>query len=183
MALTKTPLCKFGLPATNFSLMGVDDQKYTLQDIKGPNGTLIMFICNHCPYVLAIIRRLVEDVQTLQSNGIGVIAIMPNAVELEPRDSMKFMKQFSQSNRFTFPYVIDETQEIARKYDAVCPPDFFGFNSLLQLEYRGRLDEAGKTVIKKNTKRELLDAMLEVSKNRKGPQSQFPSMGCSIKWR
>lgn len=184
MALMHTPVCDFGWKAKDFSLAGVDGRTYTLDDVKGEKGTLVMFICNHCPYVKAIVDRLVADAKTLQDNGIGVVTIMPNNTETHPADSFDNMKVFARENGFTFPYVIDETQETAKAYDAICTPDFFGFNADLELQYRGRLDEGTpKNDPAPDAKRELLDAMLAVAETGTGPEAQTPSMGCSIKWK
>ncbi len=184
MALTHTPICDTSFTAPDFSLKGVDGKTYSLADVRGEKGVLVMFICNHCPYVKAIIKTLVEDVKKLQENGIGVVAVMPNDTENYPDDSFENMQRFSQENGFTFPYVIDETQHIARDYDAVCTPDFFGFNAEMKLQYRGRLDDVTPSrPATEDTARELLDAMLQVAETGKGPEHQPPSMGCSIKWR
>ncbi len=180
-ALT-TPICDFGWKAVDFSLEGVDGKTYGLQDIRGEAGTLIMFICNHCPYVRAVIDRTVKDVKALQEIGIGVAAIMPNDTEAYPADSFDNMKAFAAENGFTFPYLIDRTQEVARAYDAVCTPDFFGFDADLGLQYRGRLD-ASRTEAVPDARRELLEAMRGVAETGQGPQDQIASMGCSIKWR
>ena len=183
MSLTESSICDLDWEASDFSLLGVDNKIYSLSSIAGSNATLVMFICNHCPYVLAIIERLVDDINQLQKNGIGVIAIMPNATELVPKDSFDHMKAFSKEKTFSFPYVIDETQTVAKTYNAICTPDFFGFNSELKLQYRGRLDEAGKNPPTPNTKKELLHAMMAIAETGKGPTLQTPSIGCSIKWR
>ena len=182
MALTQTPICDFGWRAPDFKLKGVDGKTYTLKDVRGAKGTLVVFICNHCPYVRAIADRFVTEARALQSLGIGVIAIMPNDVKNYPEDSFDNMKTFAKRHDFTFPYVIDETQEIARAYDAVCTPDFFGFNAKDELQYRGRLDES-KTTLVKNARRDLYEAMKQVAETGHGPKDQIGSMGCSIKWR
>lgn len=178
-----TPICDFGWIPPDFSLPATDGKTYTLADIRGPNGALVMFICNHCPYVTAVIERLVADIKALQAEGVGVIAIMSNDPEIKPDDSFDKMKTFARENGFTFPYVIDETQDVARAYDAVCTPDFFGFNGDLELQYRGRLDDSGRNPATADTRRELLDAMRLVARTGVGPTEQIPSMGCSIKWR
>ncbi|MFL2899850.1 MAG: thioredoxin family protein [Candidatus Pelagibacterales bacterium] len=184
VALT-TPICDFGWIAPEFDLPGVDGKSYSLSDVKGINGTLVMFICNHCPYVKSVIHRIVEDVSILSKEGIGIIAIMSNDVN-DPKygheDSFENMKLFSSNNDFFFPYVYDETQETGRNYNAVCTPDFFGFNSSNELQYRGRLEES-KIEIIPNARKELLEAMLQIAKTGNGPQEQIPSIGCSIKWR
>ncbi|MDJ0937050.1 MAG: thioredoxin family protein [Kiloniellales bacterium] len=177
-----TPICDFGWQAVDFELEGVDGRSYTLQDVRGEKGTLIMFICNHCPYVKAVIGRLVRDVAELRSLGIGAVAIMPNDTEAYPADSFENMKAFAAQNGFTFPYVIDRTQEVARAYDAVCTPDFFGFDADLGLQYRGRLD-ASRVELVPDARRELFEAMQEIAATGRGPSEQIGSMGCSIKWR
>ena len=185
MVALETPICNFGWKAPDFNLKGVDEKNYNFSGIKGENGTLIMFICNHCPYVKSVIGRIVEDCQILQENGIGIIAIMSNDVN-DPKygheDSFENMIKFSKNNQFSFPYVYDETQETGRAYDAVCTPDFFGFNSNNELQYRGRLESSQQKLVP-NAKKELLEAMLQVAKNGQGPKEQIPSIGCSIKWK
>lgn len=184
MALMQTPLCNFGWKAPDFRLEGTDGQYWTLSEAKGPKGLLVMFICNHCPYVKAIVSRLVAVAKELQNAGIGVIAVMPNDPAYREEDSFENMKKFADVNDFSFPYVIDEAQTVARAYDAVCTPDFFGFNAELALQYRGRLDEVNPSNPEKpNTQQELLEAMLMVAQTGKGPEKQTPSMGCSIKWK
>ena len=182
MVATETPICDFGWKAPDFSLEDPDGRPYCLEDIRGPKGTLIMFICNHCPYVRAIADRIVRDVRDLQAKGIGVIAIMSNDYRNYPDDAPVRMKQFAEQHGFTFPYVVDETQEIARKYDAVCTPDFFGFNADLELQYRGRLDASRREAVE-GASRELYEAMCQVAETGRGPTQQIASMGCSIKWR
>ena len=177
-----TPICDFGWKAVDFSLPGVDGKTYGLADVAGPKGTLVMFICNHCPYVRSIIGRLASEIEALRAEGIGAIAIMANDTESYPADSFDNMKAFAAEHGFTFPYVIDRTQEIARAYGAVCTPDFFGFDKDLGLQYRGRLDES-KTTLIEGARRELYEAMVQVARTGKGPADQIPSMGCSIKWR
>ena len=168
-----TPICDFGWKARDFDLEAVDGRHYTLADVRGTKGTLVTFICNHC---------IVEEASGLQEHGIGVIAIMPNDTETYPEDSFERMKAFAAEHEFTFPYVLDRTQEVARGYDAVCTPDFFGFNNRDELQYRGRLD-ASRTSLVPNAKRELWEAMIQISETGKGPGEQIASMGCSIKWR
>ena len=177
-----TPICDFGLKAKPFSLLGIDNKLWTLDKAKGENGLLIMFICNHCPYVKGVIDRLVLDTINLQKKGIGCAAIMSNDVENYPEDSFENMKRFSKENNFTFPYLYDETQEVAKAYGAVCTPDFFGYNKSLELQYRGRLDNAGISgeILKD---KELLNAFHQIVKSGKGPKEQKSSMGCSIKWK
>ena len=176
------PLCDFGWKAVDFALEGTDGKTYRLEDVRGPKGTLVMFICNHCPYVRSVIDRIVRDVEALKAEGIGAVAIMSNDTETYPEDSFENMKAFAQQHRFGFPYAIDRTQDVARAYDAICTPDFFGFNADLGLQYRGRLDEA-KTTAVEGARRELFEAMTQVARSGQGPKEQISSMGCSIKWR
>ncbi len=178
-----TPICDFGWRAVDFSLRGTDNKTYTLADISGPNGTLVMFICNHCPYVKAVVDRLVHDVTTLAGHGIGAVAVMSNDTDSHPADSFENMAAFAARHGFTFPYVIDEIQDIARAYDAVCTPDFFGFNRDLALQYRGRLDASGRNPAPADARRELYEAMVRIAETGQGPREQTPSMGCTIKWR
>jgi len=182
MAAMQPPICDFGWKAVDFSLPGIDGAVHTLDGVAGPKGTLIMFVCNHCPYVRGVIHRIVDDCRQLQAAGIGVAAIMSNDTENYPADSFENMKTFAAENGFTFPYLIDESQDVARAYDAVCTPDFFGFNADLELQYRGRLD-ASRTEAVPDAARELLEAMRLVAESGNGPAEQVPSMGCSIKWR
>jgi peroxiredoxin len=167
----------------DFSLKGTDGRTQGLADIKGENGTLVMFICNHCPYVKAVIDRLNDDCRALQEAGIGCVAVMPNDTATYPADSFENMQAFAKAHGLVFPYVIDETQEVARAYGAVCTPDLFGFNREGELQYRGRVDSAGSRAPTGSEKRELREAMLAVAKTGKGPAEQIPSVGCSIKWR
>jgi peroxiredoxin len=182
MGLLETPDGKIGWKAAPFSLRGIDGKSHTLKEVRGEKGLLVMFICNHCPYVKAVIDRLVHDAKELESIGIGSVAIMANDTKSYPEDSFENMKKFAKEKGFTFPYLIDETQETARAYGAVCTPDFFGFNSRLELQYRGRLDESWNLTIP-DPKRELLDAMKEVAEKGRTDALQHPSMGCSIKWK
>ncbi len=182
MALSAASICNFGWRAGDFKLKGVDGKTYTLADVRGRKGTLIVFICNHCPYVRAVIERLVTEANALKDIGIGTIAIMPNDTKSYPEDSFDNMKRFAQEHNFAFPYVIDETQEVARAYAAQCTPDFFGFNSNDELQYRGRLD-ASRTRLVPGARRELFEAMTQVAETGRGPLEQTASMGCSIKWR
>lgn len=179
----ETPICDFGWKAPGFSLPGVDGKTYTLADIKGENGTLIIFMCNHCPYVLAIIERLIVDVAALQAQGIKVVAINSNDPTQYPEDSFDNMKAMSAEHAFPFPYLFDESQDVAKAYDAVCTPDFFGFDTELGLQYRGRLDASNRNSAPEGSPRELLEAMTLVAKTGRGPKDQIPSMGCSIKWK
>ena len=172
-----------GMSAKDFELKNVDNEIYTLKNIKKRNGFVIAFICNHCPYVKDIITRLVDDFNVLLKQDIGVAAVMPNDYKAYPEDSFENMKKISEKYNFPFPYLFDETQKIAKAYNAVCTPDFFGYNKLLKLQYRGRFDASGMTHAKKNTRHDLLEAMLQVAKTSKGPEEQIPSVGCSIKWK
>jgi peroxiredoxin len=180
---TQAPAKQEALRLIPFGLKGTDGRMHSLQDIKGENGTLLMFICNHCPYVKGVIGRLVEDAKVLAASGIGVAAIMPNDTESYPADSFDNMKRFAREHGFPFPYLIDETQETARAYGAVCTPDLFGFNRDGVLQYRGRVDSAGSKPPTGAEKRELREAMLMIARTGKGPAAQIPSIGCSIKWR
>jgi peroxiredoxin len=182
MVSTETPICKIGWKAPDFSLGGVDGEIHSLESVRGENGTVVMFICNHCPYVKAILDRLVRDMKELQAIGVGVIAIMSNDPSDYPEDTFLNMKIVSEKNGFTFPYIIDPTQQTAQNYGAVCTPDFFGFDKDLGLKYRGRLDSSNKKPGPKDARRELFEAMSEVAKSGQGPAYQTPSIGCSIKW-
>jgi len=182
MALTETPICNFGEKAKDFNLKSTDNKQISLKDIRGENGTLIMFICNHCPYVKAIIRDLVDDAKFLEKMGIKSVAIMSNDVKNYPEDSFKNMISFSNSNDFTFPYLIDETQDVAKKYGAVCTPDFFGYNKNLELQYRGRIRELKDLKPVRADDSDLRKAMKLVAETGNGPKNQIPSMGCNIKW-
>lgn len=183
MALTETPICDFGVSAPDFALPATDGRTYSLADIAGPRGTLVMFICNHCPYVLAVIDRLAEDCRALADLGVGSVGIMPNDVKAYPADSFENMAVFAKDHDLPFPYVIDETQSVARAYGAVCTPDFFGYDAKFGLQYRGRLDSAKMGDPPQNAPRELLEGMTLVANTGQGPDQQIPSMGCSIKWR
>ena len=178
-----TPICNFGWKAPDFTLPAVDGKTYSLDAIKGKNGTLVMFICNHCPYVKAVIDRIVRDANELKPYGINVVAISSNDAVHYPEDSFDNMARFATSHGFTFPYLHDESQEIACAYDAVCTPDFFGFNGKLELQYRGRLDASRKEAGPPDARRELFEAMKDVAETGHGPRQQIPSMGCSIKWK
>ena len=182
MTLTKTPICNFGEKVKNFDLISTDNKKISLNDVKGKNGTLVMFICNHCPYVKAIIKNIAKDVKYLETLNIKSVAIMSNDVKNYPEDSFENMISFSKLNNFSFPYLFDETQKIAKDYGAVCTPDFFGYNSNLELQYRGRIRELKnlKPVIKGDS--DLMTAMKLIAESGKGPKRQIPSMGCNIKW-
>ena len=178
----KTPICDFNKKAENFELKSTNNKIVTLNDIKGHKGTLIMFICNHCPYVKAVIKDIVEDCKNLEELGIKSLAICSNDSINYPEDSFDKMIEFSNNNNFNFPYLIDETQEIAKKYDAVCTPDFFGYNKNQELQYRGRIRELKDLKPLRNEESDLYKAMKQVSKTNMGPKNQIPSMGCSIKW-
>ena len=183
MTLMQTPEPDKGFIAPGFSLESVDGRTYNFNDIKGAKGTIVAFICNHCPYVRAVIDRIVEDIDALQEDGIGAVAIMPNDTEKYPDDSFENMKKFAELHNFSFPYLIDETQKISGSYDAICTPDIFGFNAQDELQYRGRIDSAGPKEADNTTKRELREAMRRIAETGKGPEEQHPAMGCSIKWR
>ena len=183
MVLTKTPICDFGKKAEDFKLKSVNNKFFSLNDLKGEKGTLIMFICNHCPYVKAIIKDLVEDVKFLENLGIKSAGIMSNDVKNYPDDSFENMISFSKSHNFSFPYLIDETQKVAKEYGAVCTPDFFGYNKKLELQYRGRIRELKDLKPISEGKSDLLNAMRMIIKTGKGPKNQIPSMGCNIKWK
>ena len=176
------PVCDFNQNAKTFKLKGVDGKIYQFDDIKGSNGTLVMFICNHCPYVIAVLDRIVRDANELSAYGVGVVAICSNDSKTHPDDSYENMQIFSKKNCFSFPYLHDDDQAIAKAYDAVCTPDFFGYNADAKLQYRGRLDASRKEVGPVDLKRDLFEAMVQISKTGMGPSDQVPSMGCSIKW-
>ena len=182
MVLTKTPICNFGEKTKSFELKGIDDQLHKLEDHIGKNGLLIMFICNHCPYVKAIIRDIVDVCKNLKKEGVNSIAIMSNDTKEYPEDSFENMKIFSKKFNFSFPYLIDDTQEIAKAYGAVCTPDFFGYNSKLELQYRGRIRELKDLKPINSGESDLSRAMRLIIKTGKGPKEQIPSMGCNIKW-
>jgi peroxiredoxin len=182
MASAQDSICNFGWKARDFALKGVDGKTYSLADVRGPKGTLVVFICNHCPYVKASIGRIAQEAKALGELGIGTIAIMPNDTAAYREDSFDNMKAFAAKHGFTFPYVIDETQAVARAYDAKCTPDFFGFNSKDELQYRGRLD-ASRTTPVPDARRDLFEAMKQIAETGRGPAEQIASMGCSIKWK
>ncbi|TNF37096.1 MAG: thioredoxin family protein [Gammaproteobacteria bacterium] len=183
MVSLQTPVCDFGQPAIDFALPGVDGKVWTLAQCKGARGLLVMFICNHCPYVKAIRERIVRDTRELRALGINSVAIMSNDPALYEEDSFDNMKKVAAESGFDFPYLLDETQEVAKAYGAVCTPDFFGYNADLQLQYRGRLDESRKETAASNVRRDLFEAMKLVAETGRGPAEQIPSMGCSIKWK
>ena len=178
-----TPICEFGLNAPNFSLPGTDGRIWRLHDIVGPRGVLIMFICNHCPYVKAVLPRLLRDCRELAGLGIGAVAIMSNDPTDYPEDSFDNMRRIATEMDFPFPYLLDASQAVARAYGAVCTPDFFGFDAGLGLQYRGRLDASGKAPAPADARRELFEAMREVAASGHGPAAQTAGIGCSIKWR
>ena len=183
MALEKTPLCNFGEKAQDFNLKNIDEIHYDLKSLMGEKGTLIMFICNHCPYVKAIAKEISETAEILKNYNINSIAIMSNDTKNYPEDSFENMKTFAKENKFNFPYLIDETQNVAKEFGAVCTPDFFGYNSDLELQYRGRLRALKNLTPVQGSENELLKAMIAISDTGKGPQEQNPSMGCNIKWK
>ena len=181
--LTQTPICDFGKKAVPFKLKSTEGKIISLEDLKGENGTLIMFICNHCPYVKAITKDIVEDCNELKKLGINSIAISSNDPTNYPEDSFENMIEFAKKNEFSFPYLIDETQEIAKAYDAVCTPDFFGYNKDLELQYRGRSRELRNLIPIRDGKSDLYKAMKQIAETNYGPKDQIPSAGCSIKWK
>ena len=183
MVSLTTPVCDFDLPAPDFALPGVDGKVWTLEQCKGEKGLLVMFICNHCPYVKAVLERIVRDTRELLDEGIRSVAIMSNDPADYPEDSFDNMKRVAEAAGFPFPYLLDESQQVAKAYGAVCTPDFFGYNADLQLQYRGRLDESRKETAPEGVRRDLFEAMKQVAQTGRGPEEQIPSMGCSIKWR
>ena len=170
------------MKAPDFELAGVDGQRHGPATARGVNGLLVMFICNHCPYVKAVLERIVRDCKELAPHGIGSIAVMPNDPADYPEDSFDNMKRVAAQKRFPFPYVIDETQDVARAYGVVCTPEFFGFNAASELQYHGRLDASRRDPVP-NARRELFEAMVQIAETGAGPKEQFPSVGCSIKWK
>ncbi len=183
MPATATPPVDMGSSAPDFSLRGVDGKTWNLADCRGERGTLVMFICNHCPYVQAILDRIIRDTTELQGHGVGSVAIMPNDTERYPDDNFEAMAALAASKALPFPYLIDETQEVARSYGAVCTPDFFGFDAGLELRYRGRIDASGRQAAPVGSRRELFEAMCLIAETGAAPTAQLPSIGCSIKWR
>ena len=177
------PVCDFGWQAPDFTLKNIDGNMVSLSDVAGPNGTLVMFICNHCPYVKSILDRIIRDAKDLAELGIGVVAINGNDAEDYPEDSFEGMQEAAAKHSFPFPFLHDETQDIAKTYDAACTPDFFGFNADGQLQYRGRLDASRKEAGPADLRRDLYEAMKQVAETGAGPSDQIPSMGCSIKWK
>lgn len=182
MAAVESKVCEFDWPAVDFDLPGVDGKRHSLASARGPKGLLLMFICNHCPFVKSIRDRIVRDARDLEAEGIGSIAIMSNDPADYPEDSFDNMKVVAKEFGFPFPYVIDETQQIAKAYGAVCTPEFYGFNSELKLQYHGRLDESRREAVP-DAPRELYEAMLQIAGTGQGPRTQIASIGCSIKWR
>jgi len=183
MALLETPVCDFGRKAVDFSLPGIDGKTWTLEQCRGENGLLVMFICNHCPYVKAVQQRIVRDALDLQAFGINTVAIMSNDPVAYPEDSFDNMKAAAERFGYPFPYLYDETQAVAKAYGAVCTPDFFGYNRGLELQYRGRIDASRKETAPEGTRRDLFEAMKQIAATGAGPAEQFISVGCSIKWR
>ena len=182
MVSTPTPVCDFGAPAVDFSLPGTDGKTHTLASARGKNGLLVMFICNHCPYVKAVLDRIIRDARELQTLGIGTIAIMSNDPRDYPDDGWDNMVAVARDHDFPFPYVLDATQAVAKAYGAVCTPDFFGFNGQMELQYRGRLDASRKEAAPPDARRDLFEAMKAVALTGQGPREQIPGIGCSIKW-
>lgn len=183
MVSTSTPVCDFGLAAPDFLLPDADGRQHSPGTLCGPAGLLVMFICNHCPYVQAILPRLVVTVRELQALGVGAVAIMSNDIEQYPQDGPDAMSALARDRAFSFPYLLDADQSVARAYGAVCTPDFFGYNSALQLQYRGRFDASRKEAAPPDTPRDLFEAMRLVALTGDGPRVQTPGIGCSIKWR
>jgi peroxiredoxin len=179
----RPPVCDFGAKAPDFALPDPDGRLFSLAQIAGPKGTLVMFICNHCPYVQAVIDRIQRDAAELQALGIGVVAISANDVAEYPQDAPEHMKAEALRHGFSFPYLYDESQDVARAYGAECTPDFFGYNDRLELQYRGRLDASGRTPGDPGARRELFEAMTQIARTGQGPQDQTASIGCSIKWK
>lgn len=183
MAATHTPICEFGAPAPDFNLPDTVGRMWSRASCLGPRGLLVMFICNHCPYVQAINRKLVRDTRALMKLGIGCVAIMPNDIKAYPEDDLQHMHVMAEKQGYPFPYLLDETQQVAKAFGAVCTPDFFGYNAKLELCYRGRLDAAGANKNMDDAKPELFLAMQSVAETGQCPEQQVPSIGCSIKWR
>ena len=178
----KTPICDFGQAAKSFELKSTNNEIIKLNEVKGANGTLVMFICNHCPYVKAVIKDIVEDCKNLEKLGVRAVAILANDPIKYPEDSFENMIEFSKKHQFNFPYLFDETQNIAKSYDAVCTPDFFGYNDNLELQYRGRIRELDNLKPVRTGDSDLFIAMKQISETGKGPETQIPSVGCGIKW-
>ena len=181
--MASPPACDFNWQAPEFTLPGTDGTPHTFADISGQNGTLVMFICNHCPYVTSVLERIISDVKTIQALQVGVVAISANDAQSYPEDSFENMQKMARDKGFPFAYLYDEDQAVARAYDAVCTPDFFGFNASGGLQYRGRLDAAGRNPAPAGLRRDLVEAMRMIVKTSAGPRDQIPSIGCSIKWQ
>lgn len=181
--MAEAPVCDFGWKAPGFTLPGVDGGDHALDDLKGPNGVLVAFICNHCPYVKAIADRLARDARDLAGLGVATVAICANDATTHPEDGFEQMKRFAEAHGFGFPYLHDESQAVAKAYGAVCTPDFFGLNAALELQYRGRLDSSGSRAALPDARRELFEAMRQVAETGAGPREQTPAIGCSIKWK
>jgi peroxiredoxin len=178
----KTPICDFGQAAKSFELKSTNNEIVKLNDVKGTNGTLVMFICNHCPYVKAVIKDIVEDCKNLEKLGVKSVAISANDPINYPEDSFENMIEFAKKHQFNFPYLFDETQNVAKSYDAVCTPDFFGYNNSLKLQYRGRIRELDNLKPVRTGDSDLFIAMKQIAETTKGPETQIPSVGCGIKW-
>lgn len=183
MVSLNPPVCDFGTKAHDFELPGTDGNNWTLEQCMGKNGLLVMFICNHCPYVKAIHQRLLRDTAELKSLGIASVAISSNDVINYPEDSFENMQKLAKDLKFDFPYLLDESQTIAKRYGAVCTPDFFGYNADFELQYRGRLDASRKETAPADAKRDLFEAMKQIAETGLGPKDQIASIGCSIKWK
>jgi peroxiredoxin len=183
MVSLETPVCEFDKPIIDFSLPGVDGELWTPEKARGENGLLVMFICNHCPYVKSIRERIVRDTKALQEYGVNSVAIMSNDPAEYEEDSFENMQKIAAQYGYPFPYLLDETQDVAKAYGAVCTPDFFGYNGELKLQYRGRLDASRKETAADDVRRDLFEAMKQVAQTGHGPKQQIPSMGCSIKWK
>ena len=179
----KTPICDFGQAAKSFELKSTNNEIIKLNDVKGTNGTLVMFICNHCPYVKAVIKDIVEDCKNLENLGVKAVAICSNDTINYPEDSFENMIEIAKKHQFSFPYLFDETQNVAKSYDAVCTPDFFGYNKNLELQYRGRMRELKKLIPVRSGESDLFQAMKQIAETGKGPEEQIPSAGCGIKWK
>jgi len=182
MVSLETPVCEFGKAAPDFDLAGVDGRRWTRDQCMGEKGLLVMFICNHCPYVKAVLDRIIRDAAELKALGVNSVAIMSNDPTDYPEDSFDNMRAVAQRHEFPFPYLLDEDQQVAKAYGAVCTPDFFGYNAAGELQYRGRLDASRKEAAPADARRDLFEAMKQVAETRAGPAEQIPSMGCSIKW-
>jgi len=183
MAAKQTPAGDLGSPAPDFSLPAPDGRVWTLEECRGKRGTVVMFICNHCPYVKAVLDRIVRDARELRSLGVNSVAVMSNDPAQYPEDAPEMMARIAAQHDFPFPYLVDASQDVARAYGAVCTPDFFGYNADLELQYRGRLDASGRNPAPPGTSRELFEAMCQIADSGSGPKEQIPSIGCSIKWR